>query len=96
MSLLVEELSNELMINQKELVSYILSSPYRYKIYQIPKKGQKGKRTIAQPTKELKFLQKHVLNKYLSKLPIHKSCTAYKKRSSIRNNVLPHIKINIC
>lgn len=89
---IVQDLSNLLLIDTERLVSYISTCPHRYKVYMIPKRNGKGVRIIAQPSKELKFLQKLVCEKYLSTLPIHNSCMAYRKNKNIQDNAYAHVK----
>ena len=66
-----------------------------YKVYQIPKRGKDKReksRIIAQPSKELKFIQKYVIENYFSILPVHPSALAYKKGTSIKKNAVAHSK----
>lgn len=44
-------------LNTTELNIFIKTAPYRYKKYEIPKR-KGGTRTIAQPTKALKIVQR--------------------------------------
>lgn len=89
---IVEYLSDFLSIDSEQIKKYISTCPYRYKTYRIPKRNGRGMRTIAQPAKELKYLQKLILSEYLLDLPVHKSCTAYIKDTNIKDNALPHVK----
>ncbi len=89
---IVEYLSDFLSIDSEQIKKYISTCPHRYKTYKIPKRNGRGDRVIAQPAKELKYLQKLVLNKYLLDLPVHKSCKAYIKEINIRDNALSHVK----
>ncbi len=89
---ILEELSEFLSMDTLELINYIATCPHRYKVYTIPKRSGSGVRTIAQPAKELKYLQKHVCNEYLATLPVHDACKAYKKNTSIKDNALAHVK----
>lgn len=89
---IVQDLSKLLLIDTKHLANYISTCPYRYKVYKIPKRNGVGVRIIAQPAKELKYLQKLVCEKYLSALPIHDSCMAYRKNLNIGDNALAHVK----
>jgi RNA-directed DNA polymerase len=76
-----------------EILGYIIrSAPYRYKVFQIPKRGNKGFRTIAQPAREVKRLQYWVIENYLKKLPVHPAATAFKTSVNIRHNVYAHAK----
>ena len=85
-----ERISMQLFMNKQELLSFALSSPHRYKVYKIPKRNSSKFRTIAHPSKELKFIQRLLINELSGKLNIHPSSTAYKKGCSIKNNAEVH------
>jgi len=87
---IIEHLSKRLFWPEKSVYNYILTCPYRYKVYEIPKRNGKGSRVIAQPSKELKYIQKVLLEEKLIGLPIHKSTTAYRKGLGIKDNVRAH------
>ncbi len=91
---IIEFLSNSLSIDPVSLKKYISTCPHRYKVYKIPKRNGNGTRIIAQPAKELKYLQRLVCDKYLHPLPVHNACMAYKKNTNIRDNALVHVKNN--
>ena len=91
---IIQDLSSLLSIDAERLKKYIATCPHRYKVYGIPKRNGSGIRTIAQPAKELKTLQKIVCEKYLESLPVHEACTAYRKNISIKDNALAHVKNN--
>lgn len=91
---IIEYLSNFLSVNADEILNYISTCPHRYKVYKIPKRNGKDFRIIAQPAKELKYLQSLVLNEYLSSLPVHSACKSYVKKINIRDNALVHVKSN--
>lgn len=74
-----------------DLAILILTAPKRYKEHQI-KKRSGGLRLIAQPTKELKFLQRILVEHELHRLPISSAATAYIKGSSIKNHAEQHAK----
>lgn len=65
------------------------TAPDRYKVYTIPKR-RGGVRVIAQPSREVKEIQRLVLQRYLNKLPVHKSATAYRKGQNIADNANLH------
>jgi RNA-directed DNA polymerase len=48
-------------------------------------------RIISQPARELKLLQRSLLDLRLKYLPIHPAATAYRKGVSLRQNAEPHI-----
>lgn len=67
----------------------IASASVSYKTYRIPKRSG-GTREISQPTREVKILQRILIDNFLINLPIHQCATAYRKGSSIRENAVPH------
>jgi RNA-directed DNA polymerase len=54
-----------------------ISAHHRYKIYTIPKR-RGGRRTICHPAKELKLLQRWLVDELLVDLPVHDSALAYR------------------
>lgn len=89
--MIIEYLSNSLLISERDLVSFSLTAPHRYKVYTIPKRNSEKTRTIAHPAKELKFIQR-ILIDYLSNiLPTHDSAFAYKKEKGIKDNAAKHL-----
>lgn len=89
--LILEELASKLFISTAELVSFVNTAPYRYKVYSIPKRSGRGTRIIAQPTEVLKLMQRMVLDSYLKGLPVHDCATAYRDGVSIRENATAHL-----
>lgn len=85
------------------LLEYLaLTASRRYKVYEIPKRNGKGSRTIAQPTKDVKNIQRIISEKFLSRFPVHKSATAYLDNKSIKDNAERHknnrflLKMDFC
>jgi RNA-directed DNA polymerase len=58
-------------------------------IYHIPKKHG-GWRTIAQPSREVKAIQRYILTEKLSAYPVHHCAMAYVRSRSIRDNATAH------
>jgi len=87
---LLGSMSAELLIPTERLDYLIRSAPYRYKVYQIPKRSGSGLRTIAQPAKEVKNLQYWVIKNIYPYLPVHPSATAYMAGKNILNNSEVH------
>lgn len=87
-----KSLSEILLIDESELIDYIQRAPYKYKVYQIPKRNNRGKRTIAQPAKELKIFQQIALRHLLLKLPVHDAAFAYREGVGIKTNAERHSK----
>lgn len=86
---IVRMLSEETGLLPSDVRGLIYSADVSYKTYTIPKRTG-GMRTISQPTREIKLLQRVLVDKILSKLPIHPSATAYRPGQSIVANVEPH------
>ncbi|WP_433704099.1 retron St85 family RNA-directed DNA polymerase [Paraburkholderia sacchari] len=74
----------------RELGTLIATAPHRYKNHYIEKRNGRGKRLISQPTAELKFLQRLIVQREFSSLPIHDAATAYRPDRSIKAHALPH------
>lgn len=89
---LLTQLSNNFNLGEKDLVRFIKSAPYRYKVYQIPKKRKDEFRIIAQPSGEVKYLQYWLINNVLRNMPIHPCAAAYRNDASIKKNAAVHAK----
>lgn len=63
----------------------------RYKVYYIPKRNGRGLRTIAQPTPEVKALQRWASVNVLAQFPVHPAATAYRPGTSIAHNAARHL-----
>lgn len=87
-----EILCSRFSFSRAELFEYASTCPYRYKKYYIEKRGGRGVRLIAQPSKDLKVVQRIILKEFFrDKLKVHKCATAYKIGSSILKNAEPHL-----
>lgn len=75
-----------------ELDQLIKTAPLRYKEYLIPKKTPGEFRTIAQPTPEVKLLQRWLMSVVLKDFEIHGAATAYRKGRGLAENARPHLK----
>lgn len=91
MSDLLQRLSAEFSLPTNDLIYLIRSAPYRYKVYQIDKRAPGQKRTIAQPARELKPLQRWVMQNVLAQFPIHESAMAYRMNRNIFDNASRHL-----
>jgi retron-type reverse transcriptase len=87
---ILESISHALMIPEETLEYIIRSAPFRYKVFKVEKRSGKGKRTIAQPAREVKDLQYWVIEKILRNFPIHSAATAYRAGRSIGTNATKH------
>jgi len=83
-------MSTDLLIPKTKLDYLIRSAPYRYKVYQIPKRSGTGFRTIAQPAKEVKKIQYWVINNIFPHFPVHQAAYAYIKGKNIFQNAKAH------
>lgn len=86
---LVSLLSSVTTLSESSVRRIIHTAPQRYKIYRIPKRSG-GVRTIAHPARELKLLQRAMVDKVLADLPVHQCATAYRAGMSLMDNVVPH------
>lgn len=89
---LTKFLCDKMCISESEVISFSLTSPHRYKVYEIPKRNSNKTRTIAHPAKELKFIQKLIVSYLENKLPVHNCAYAYKLGIGIKNNAQVHLK----
>lgn len=86
---LLKQLSSETGLTESALRNIIANAPERYKQYYITKKNG-GTRKIAQPARELKLVQRALVEVLLKKLPVHSAATAYVSGRSIRDNAHMH------
>ena len=91
---ILAELTVETGVPISDLLRIIVTAPRRYKVYLIPKKDA-GYRTIAQPSRELKVLQRFLLSRYLGEYPIHPAAMAYVKGRNIYENAAAHAGHNV-
>ena len=89
MSRLLPLLVSETGLSEYDIMKIVRNAPKRYKTYPIGKRNG-GERIISQPARELKALQRILVDKVLSGLPVHPAATAYRKGTSIRVNAAVH------
>jgi len=87
---ILDDLSDHLLVEKSELLKFIRTASYRYKVYKIPKRNGRGFRTIAQPTSVLKDMQRFLVDKHLDSFPVHECATAYKEDVGIKYNAEIH------
>ena len=92
--MLMDRIADEFRLPKNVVEMIIATAPYRYKVYKVKKKSGAGERVIAQPAKEVKALQRYLVNDILNQLPLHEAATAYRKGSSIRHNAEKHVNNN--
>ncbi|WP_198174307.1 retron St85 family RNA-directed DNA polymerase [Mesorhizobium xinjiangense] len=86
---IIDILSFESGLEATTVERIIRNAPLRYKTYQIPKRSG-GSRTISQPAREVKVLQRALSDVLLRVLPVHEAATAYRPEMSIKDNALRH------
>jgi len=90
---LVKEMSIDIGILPVHLREIIITAPLRYKVFTISKKNG-GNREVAQPAREVKKIQRWIVQKLTPLLPVHEITTAYRANSSIKKNAQPHAENN--
>tara|TARA_R110002073_G_scaffold322729_1_gene499489 strand:+ start:260 stop:1213 length:954 start_codon:yes stop_codon:yes gene_type:complete len=91
MSKLISELSSATGLSKFDIQLILSNAPKRYKFYTIPKRNG-GKRLIAQPSFELKVIQRAFVSVILDELPVHEAATAYEIGTSIKLNAERHVQ----
>jgi retron-type reverse transcriptase len=87
---LIEKIVSDFPFSKHEVRVLLFTAPSRYKHHYIEKRHGRGKRLIAQPTAEIKILQRWAIAKYVNQLPIHDAATAYRLGLSIKNHAETH------
>ncbi|WP_313473102.1 retron St85 family RNA-directed DNA polymerase [Rouxiella badensis] len=87
---LLEHLSETFFMDKISLKSFISSAPRRYKKYPIPKKNGSGFRMIAQPSKQIKNLQRFTIICLQDFIKVHYSAHAYVPGKGIKTNAAAH------
>lgn len=87
---ILSAVSKELGMNVNELRRLADVAPKKYKVYTIPKR-QSGFRLIAQPTSEIKRIQREIVKKLASKLIVHDAAKAYRFSIGIKDNAKIHM-----
>jgi hypothetical protein len=86
---LIHELVIHFRIGPTDLLRIISTAPIRYKQYTIPKR-RGGVRVIAQPSREVKAIQRYLLDMKLATFPVHNAATGYVKGQNILKNAMRH------
>ncbi|SKA15895.1 retron St85 family RNA-directed DNA polymerase [Novilysobacter spongiicola] len=89
---LVNRLSQQVGLPAGDIERIISSAPRRYKEFKIRKRSGSGFRDIAQPSRELKILQKAVVEELKPHLPIHDCVHGYVIGRGIKSNAAAHRK----
>lgn len=86
----IKSITDAFPVSVREASLLIATAPSRYKVHLIEKRHGRGMRVIAQPTAEIKALQRALLDKYVSTLPVSDSVTAYRKDFGIVDHASAH------
>lgn len=89
---LVRQIALSLQLPEKYVRGVAATASYRYKVFTIKKSDGKSDRTIEQPSKEVKLLQRWLVRRLFDPLPTHPSAHAYVKGKSILTNASLHRK----
>lgn len=87
---LLDELVEHMGVGHAEISRIVNTAPARYKTFPIAKRSG-GTRTIAQPSRELKDIQRYVLSRYLERFPVHAAASAYVSGRGIASNARAHL-----
>ncbi|MCU6496903.1 retron St85 family RNA-directed DNA polymerase [Rugamonas sp. A1-17] len=90
MSTIFEFVRETLLMDEQELLTFSQTAPHRYKKYNIKKRNGTGFRQIAQPSKEVKFIQRVILSQLKQSLTVHPCAMAYEPGTGIKLNALHH------
>lgn len=89
MSDVVKKLVRCTGLSERDVRIIISNAHKRYKVYYIKKKSG-GRREIAQPSAEVKFLQRAFVEMFGKCMPVHEAATAYRTGLSIADNAGRH------
>lgn len=90
MSELISRLSSDTGLGPQQLFDISATAPWRYKVFSIKKRSGDGMRVIAQPSRELKLVQRALIRSYLADLPVHAAAHGYVSGRGIRTNAEAH------
>jgi RNA-directed DNA polymerase len=88
---LVKTLCETLFVEEADLRPFASTASHRYKVYKIPKRNSSKTRTIAHPSKELKFIQRVLVTILEPLLTIQDCAYAYREGRSIKDNAEKHL-----
>lgn len=87
---LIRHIQEDFPLSESESRLLVITAAYRYKVHSIEKRNGRGKRLIAQPTAEVKMLQRWAYRNFASTLPVHDAATAYRPGKSIKTHAALH------
>ncbi len=80
----IENLARGTGLSYSLVDKLVRSASHRYKKFSVPKRGGSGSRTLYQPSREIKLLQRWCVKEVISRLPVHAAAMAYRDRIGIR------------
>jgi hypothetical protein len=89
---MLKQMLSDLPFDAGEALAILATAPYRYKVYEIQKRNGSGTRVIAQPSSELKLLQRWIVKKIILTWPVHPAATAYRSKLSPATHAQRHAK----
>ncbi len=87
---LIDRLQAAFPLSRAEAALMIETAPRRYKLHLIEKRNGRGLRQIAQPTAELKLVQRWIVANYINALPVHQAAMAYRPNLGIKDHAREH------
>jgi RNA-directed DNA polymerase len=91
---LILRMSEATGLSVPDVEHIVATAPRRYKVFKIPKKNDRGWREIAQPSRELKALQRFLVQRVLNGLPVHEAVHGYVVGKGIKTNASAHAGSN--
>ncbi|MBI5039645.1 MAG: RNA-directed DNA polymerase [Gammaproteobacteria bacterium] len=87
--MIIQQIAKSSGIEASYLRTIVSTASHRYKIYKIPKKTG-GEREIHHPSRELKYLQRWLVDNVFAYLPVHEAVFSYRDGKSIRDLAKKH------
>jgi RNA-directed DNA polymerase len=87
--MIVDRMAADLGLKAGFIHSFARGASHAYKTYPIPKRGG-GSREIDHPSRQLKAMQRWLLEYVLPGFPVHRAAAAYRKGRSILDNAAIH------
>jgi hypothetical protein len=86
----MEVLCSRAPFSRSEIADIVATASRRYKTFKVLKRQGQGHRTIAQPSAEVKLLQRVVLDEIVGYWPVHSAAVGYRRGKSILNHARLH------
>lgn len=86
---MIDKIAHKLLLESDFIISLAETASHRYKKIIIKKKNKEN-RIIYAPAREIKSIQKIILDDVLVNLPLHRCAFAYRKNNSTKDAVIPH------